>query len=89
LQITETVLPDRAQGDGGHAQHGSVSATGREEAGRPGSVLAVDSTLGILVQTTDGVLAIRRLKQHARNELDFRSFVNGNPEIIGSVLQQA
>ncbi|MEX2445360.1 MAG: methionyl-tRNA formyltransferase [Alkalispirochaeta sp.] len=54
-----------------------------------GSVLAVDSALGILVQTTDGVLAIRRLKQHARKELDFRSFVNGNSEIIGSVLQQA
>jgi methionyl-tRNA formyltransferase len=88
VQITETVLPDRAQGDGGDA-HGSVGATGHEEAGPPGRVLAVDSTLGILVQTTDGVLAIRRLKQHARNELDFRSFVNGNPEIIGSVLQQA
>ncbi|MFW5827220.1 MAG: methionyl-tRNA formyltransferase [Alkalispirochaeta sp.] len=77
VQFTETLIPDE------------TALNGITQNSTPGSVLAVDSTLGILVQTTDGVLAVRRLKQHARKELDFRSFVNGNPEIIGSVLRQA
>ena len=77
VQFTETMLP------------ADTSSAGIAQDAAPGSVLAVDSALGILVQTTDGVLAIRRLKQHARKELDFRSFINGNPEIIGSVLRQA
>ncbi|MFW5693570.1 MAG: methionyl-tRNA formyltransferase [Alkalispirochaeta sp.] len=82
VQLMETALP-------GAQELGSGASRAVGDAAVPGSVLAVDSTLGILVQTTDGVLAVRRLKQHARKELDFRSFVNGNPEIIGSVLRQA
>lgn len=55
----------------------------------PGRVLRVDSSHGILVQTTDSLLGIRRLKLQARKEMDFRAFVNGNPQIIGSTLRQA
>ena len=55
----------------------------------PGTVLRVDSSRGILVQTGDGLLVIRRLKLQARKEMDFRAFVNGNPQIIGSTLRQA
>ncbi|TVR69393.1 MAG: methionyl-tRNA formyltransferase [Spirochaetaceae bacterium] len=55
----------------------------------PGTVLGVDNKAGILVQTVNGVLAVRRLKLHARKEMDFRAFLNGNSSIIGSVLEQA
>ncbi|MFO8042149.1 MAG: methionyl-tRNA formyltransferase [Alkalispirochaeta sp.] len=85
----DTRHPETATPEGHRAPEGSSYPSAQGAAAVPGSVLAVDSALGILVQTTDGVLAIRRLKQHARKELDFRSFVNGNSEIIGSVLQQA
>jgi methionyl-tRNA formyltransferase len=54
---------------------------------KPGTVLAVDTDFGILIQTTDGLLAVQRLKPEARGEMDVRSFVNGNPEIIGTVLE--
>lgn len=53
----------------------------------PGTVVGVDTASGILVQTTDGTLAVRRLKPQSRREMDHRSFVNGNPSIIGSVLE--
>jgi methionyl-tRNA formyltransferase len=75
LQLTETLPTDADASPDGQAP--------------PGSVVAVDNRRGILVQTADGLLAIRRLKLQARKELDFRSFLNGNPEIIGTVLQQA
>ena len=51
-----------------------------------GSVVAVDKSLGILVQTGDGLLAIRELQLPARKTLDFRSFLNGNPSLVGSRL---
>ena len=76
LQLTATQLPP-------------ADAPAPDADVAPGTVVAVDSALGILVQTTDGLLAVHRLKQQARKELDFRDFVNGNPEIIGTVLQQA
>jgi methionyl-tRNA formyltransferase len=53
----------------------------------PGTVLGIDTGSGILIQTTDGRLALRRIKPQARSEMDSRSFVNGNPSIIGSVLE--
>lgn len=53
----------------------------------PGTVVGVDTASGILVQTTDGMLAVRRLKPQSRREMDHRSFFNGNPSIIGSVLE--
>lgn len=56
---------------------------------RPGEVIGVDNREGILVQTVDGILAIRRLKLQARKEMDFQSFLNGNSSFIGSVLEQA
>lgn len=89
LQITDTLLPSEVRPEVYRVPQGGTAPSAQGAAAVPGGVFAVDSALGILVQTTDGVLAIRRLKQHARKELDFRSFVNGNSEIIGSVLQQA
>ncbi len=62
------------------------AAEGRSDA-VAGTVLAIDNALGILIQTGDGVLAAARIKPQARSEMDHRSFYNGNPSIIGSVLE--
>ena len=57
-----------------------------EGTGVPGRVAQVDRALGILVETTDGLLAIRRLQLQARKPLDWKSFLNGVPDPVGAVL---
>jgi methionyl-tRNA formyltransferase len=52
----------------------------------PGTVASVDKSNGILVQTGDGLVAVRELQLPARKSLDFRSFLNGNPALVGSRL---
>lgn len=61
---------------------GSLDATGKEE----GLVLAVDNRYGILVNTGRGVLFLTRLQLQARKPLDWRFFLNGQKEFIGSQL---
>lgn len=51
-----------------------------------GTVLGVDNRHGILVQTGDGVLALRRLQLPGRKALDWATFLNGTPNFFGSVL---
>lgn len=51
-----------------------------------GTVVAVDKSNGILVQTGDGLVALREWQLPARKSLDFRSFLNGNPTLVGSRL---
>ncbi len=67
-----------------------VAEDGDESTGSaspPGTVVGVDNRRGILIQTVDGLLAVRRLKQEARKELDFLSFLNGNQDFVGTVLK--
>jgi methionyl-tRNA formyltransferase len=52
----------------------------------PPGTASVDKSKGILVQTGDGLLAVRELQLPARKSLDFRSFLNGNPSLVGSRL---
>jgi len=52
----------------------------------PGVVVSVDKSKGILIQTKEGQLAIRQLQLPSRKYLDFRSFLNGNPHLLGSRL---
>jgi len=52
----------------------------------PGSVVSVDKSKGILVQTGDGLVAVRELQLPARKAMDFRSFLNGNPALVGARL---
>jgi len=52
----------------------------------PGTVVSVDKSNGILIQTGDGLLAVGELQLPARKSLDFRSFLNGNPALVGSRL---
>ncbi len=60
----------------------SLDTTGKKE----GLVLAFDNRYGILVNTGGGVLFLTRLQLQARKPLDWRSFLNGQKEFIGSQL---
>jgi len=51
-----------------------------------GTVLGVDKNSGILVQTGDGVLVLGRLQYETKKALDWRSFLNGSRDLIGSRL---
>jgi methionyl-tRNA formyltransferase len=52
----------------------------------PGTVLGLDKNAGILVQTGDGVLAVRRLQYAAKKALAWRDFLNGARDFIGARL---
>ncbi len=61
--------------------------TGEEfKADACGTVLGVDKRQGIIVATGKGCLAIQYLKPQAKNEMDFKSFLNGARNVIGTVL---
>jgi methionyl-tRNA formyltransferase len=51
-----------------------------------GGVMRCHPEHGLLVQTGKGVLAVERLQLQNKKALDWRSFVNGRPEIVGSRL---
>ncbi len=53
---------------------------------KAGTVLGIDRENGILVQTGRGLLSMRRLQLQGKQSLEWRAFVNGNKEIIGSQL---
>lgn len=52
----------------------------------PGEVLGIDTREGILVQTGDGILAVRELQLQAKKALEWRAFLNGVRDFIGTVL---
>ncbi|MGA2378428.1 MAG: methionyl-tRNA formyltransferase [Spirochaetia bacterium] len=52
----------------------------------PGDVLATDRDHGLLVRTGRGVLALERLQLQFKKPLDWRSFLNGHPAIVGTRL---
>lgn len=56
------------------------------EAAQPGSVLAADRQRGLLVRTGDGILAVERLQLQFKKPLDWRSFLNGHPDFVGTRL---
>ncbi len=60
-----------------------------EERGRPGDVLAADKQHGLLVRAGRGILAVERLQLQFKKPLDWRSFVNGHPDIVGARLGTA
>ncbi len=63
-----------------------TSAGGDTDGAVPGQVLRVDTSLGILVETGSGRLALRRLQLQSRKPLEWRSFLNGVHDFIGAVL---
>jgi len=52
----------------------------------PGTIVSIDKTQGILVQTGEGILAIRRLHVQSKKPTDARSFSNGVRDLAGSKL---
>ena len=58
--------------------------SGNEDAGK---VLDFSKADGILVQTGNGLLAIRKLQRQGKNVMDYKSFMNGARNFLGTVLQ--
>lgn len=52
----------------------------------PGTVLGLDKSRGIMVQTIDGLIALRRLQIQHKKALPYREFANGIRDLAGTVL---
>ncbi len=50
----------------------------------PGTVLAADKKLGILIQTGDGVLAVKKLQWQAKKAMNSTDFMNGTRNFVGT-----
>ena len=50
--------------------------------GEPGEIIRADKG-GLYMKTTDGVLAILELQKEGKNRIDYKSFINGNPLLLG------
>ncbi|MCL2481307.1 MAG: methionyl-tRNA formyltransferase [Spirochaetaceae bacterium] len=53
----------------------------------PGTVAFVDKNKGIFIKTQDSFLAVTKIKPQSKNEMDFKSFLNGSKDFIGSILE--
>ncbi|MCL2294329.1 MAG: methionyl-tRNA formyltransferase [Spirochaetes bacterium] len=51
----------------------------------PGTVAFADKNKGIFIKTADSFLVVTKLKPQSKNEMDFKSFLNGSKDFIGSV----
>ena len=49
----------------------------------PGTIIDLDKKEGILVQTAQGLLAVRQLQLASKKSMDHRSFINGFPGLPG------
>ena len=52
----------------------------------PGTMLGLDKSRGIMVQTIDGLIALRRLQVQQKKALPYREFANGMRDLAGTVL---
>ena len=55
----------------------------------PGTILGLDKSRGIMVQTIDGLIALRRLQVQHKKALPYREFANGMRDLAGTVLGDA
>ncbi len=53
----------------------------------PGTVISVDKSRGIMVQTGQGLLAILRLQLQGKKAMDFKDFANGARGLVGTRLR--
>ncbi len=53
---------------------------------QPGRVLGIDKEHGILIHTGEGILTVKRLQLETKRAMDWRSFLNGVRDFIGSRL---
>jgi len=54
---------------------------------KSGSVLEFSKPNGILIKTGDGILAVRKLQRQGKNAMDYKSFMNGARNFLGTVLE--
>lgn len=52
----------------------------------PGTVISVDKSRGIMVQTGEGLLALARLQLRGKKPMDFKDFANGARGLVGTRL---
>jgi methionyl-tRNA formyltransferase len=52
----------------------------------PGTILGLDKSRGIMVQTVDGLIALRRLQVQHKKALPYREFANGMRDLAGAPL---
>ena len=57
------------------------------ESAAVGTVLAFSKSDGILIKTGEGILAVRKLQRQGKNAMDYKSFMNGARNFIGTVLE--
>ena len=60
---------------------------GRSANEEVGKVLDFSKAEGILIQTGNGLLAVRKLQRQGKNAMDYKSFMNGARNFLGTVLQ--
>ncbi|MBN1409599.1 MAG: methionyl-tRNA formyltransferase [Spirochaetales bacterium] len=58
----------------------------KSETASPGEVFGIDKGHGILINTGEGVLCVKRLQVMTKKAMDYKSFLNGHPNFVGSVL---
>lgn len=67
----------------------SMSEAGNDlapEGTKPGTVVRMVKGKGLAIACADGLLYIDRLQLAQKKEMDYLSFLNGHPHIVGSVL---
>ena len=59
---------------------------GTQNKAAPGTVLGMDKSRGILIQTGGGILAVSRLQWQSKKPLDWKAFLNGERDFVGTRL---
>ncbi len=57
------------------------------EAAVPGTVAAYIKSEGVLIKTADGILVAKELQRQGKKAMNYKDFMNGARDFIGSVLQ--
>ena len=60
--------------------------SGESSGAMPGTIISVDKSRGIMVQTGEGQLALTRLQLRGKKAMDFKDFANGARGLVGSRL---
>jgi len=54
---------------------------------KPGTVIEYSKQHGIMIQTGDGILIARELQWQAKKAMDYKSFMNGARDFVGSIME--
>lgn len=53
----------------------------------PGTVLEFSKSDGILIKTGNGILAVKKLQRQGKNAMDYKNFMNGARNFVGTLLE--